>query len=287
MIPIIPMIPMLRSIRYSNNPLIQLISKTYQLNSTLKFKSFSSYSLTNIIDFDDESDTWPQSQWNTLLNICPQGKQIIIERSGKFHKLIDNGIFIAIPYIDQLKYVLDMRMKVMNIKYQTTMTKDNSQVLVSCVVYCRIVDPMKAAYSSMNPLYSMRQHTQSAIRVLISELELNQILDAKTNFGELLMEALKNTANELGLVVEKCDILQLQPDESVMQLINKYALEMKEREYLLLQAENKMKISQLETNASNLQNQLQGETLALRLKLEAEAAREAILIRVCYFIISF
>ena len=56
-------------------------------------------------------EEWPVTKFNTILNTCPHGHQTIIERFGKFHEARDPGLFWAIPFVDKISYVIDMREK--------------------------------------------------------------------------------------------------------------------------------------------------------------------------------
>ncbi|RYY80009.1 hypothetical protein EON63_16905 [archaeon] len=118
-------------------------------------------SLSMLVDYDSDLDNWPRSHRNMVLNVCPQGQTMIIERLGKLHAVRDAGWFIAIPFIDQIRFVIDMREKALSITPQPAITKDNVHVNVSGNLYCQFIDPEKAAYGSNNPLYAVKQHAQS------------------------------------------------------------------------------------------------------------------------------
>ena len=68
---------------------------------------------------------WPVRKFNTVLNICHNGENVIIERFGKFHKIQPPGLFFAIPFIDKISYVVNQRETTIEIDPQSTITKDN------------------------------------------------------------------------------------------------------------------------------------------------------------------
>lgn len=109
-----------------------------------------------------------------------------MERLGKLHSIKESGWFIAIPFIDQIRFVIDMREKALQISPQSSITKDNVHVSVSGNLFCQFVDAEKAAYGSSNPLYAVRQHSQSAMRAAIGEMELDQILHARAKLNAII-----------------------------------------------------------------------------------------------------
>jgi len=148
-------------------------------------------------------DVWPISKANTILNIVPQGERHIIERMGEFHSCRQSGFFIAIPLIDQVKYVIDMRERAIPIAPQAAITKDNVSVDVSGNVYVQFVDPEKSAYGSSNPLYAVRQHAQSSMRAAIGEMELDEILHNRAHLNTLIKGSVQEAAMNWGLEVKR------------------------------------------------------------------------------------
>ena len=100
---------------------------------------------------------WPVTKANTMFNIVPQGHKYIVERFGKLHSVEDSGWFIAIPFVDQIAYIIDVRERAIDIPPQSAITRDNVSVEVSGNLFIRFQDPTAAAYGALNPLYSVTQ----------------------------------------------------------------------------------------------------------------------------------
>ncbi len=81
----------------------------------------------------------------------------MVERFGKLHSIEDSGWFLAIPYVDTISYVVDVRELAIDIPPQSAITRDNVAVEVSGNLFIQFVDPQKAAYGALNPLYSVMQ----------------------------------------------------------------------------------------------------------------------------------
>ena len=80
-----------------------------------------------------------------------------MERFGKLHSIEDSGWFIAIPFVDKIAYIIDIRERAMDIPPQSAITRDNVSVEVSGNLFVRFNNAERAAYGAFNPLYSVTQ----------------------------------------------------------------------------------------------------------------------------------
>jgi len=120
-------------------------------------RPFSSYVLDNFGSSGNSSTRWPIAKTNMGFNIVPQGFKYVVERFGKMNSIEDSGWFLAIPLVDQIAYVIDIRERAIDIPPQSAITRDNVSVEVSGNLFVQFVDPERAAYGAFNPLYSVMQ----------------------------------------------------------------------------------------------------------------------------------
>ena len=158
---------------------------------------------------------WPVTVSNTVLNIVPQGHKYVVERFGKLHAVQDSGLFIAIPLVDNIAYVIDMRERALDIPPQSAITRDNVSVEVSGNLFVRFYDAEKAAYGALNPLYSVTQHAQSAMRSAIGEMELDEILHGRARLNAMIRGSLQEAAEPWGLEIRRYEITEITPDQQV------------------------------------------------------------------------
>ena len=116
--------------------------------------------------------SWPVTKTNTIINIVPQGHKYVVERFGKLHEIHDSGLFFAVPFVDSIAYVVDVRERAMDIAPQTAITRDNVSVEVSGNLFIKIQDAQNAAYGALNPLYSVTQVRQ----LLFSDFEKRSLV---------------------------------------------------------------------------------------------------------------
>jgi hypothetical protein len=128
------------------------------LNLASKSRLLSSYSFDGALNPGRFSATrWPIRKANTVFNIVPQGFKFVVERFGKLRSIEDSGWFLAIPLVDTISYVIDVRELAIDIPPQSAITRDNVAVEVSGNLFIQFIDPEKAAYGALNPLYSVTQ----------------------------------------------------------------------------------------------------------------------------------
>jgi len=77
------------------------------------------------------------------IRIVPQGSEWIVERLGKFHKVLKPGFHIIIPIIDRVAYKVPTKELILDIPSQEVITKDNAVVRTNAVVFVKVTDPIK------------------------------------------------------------------------------------------------------------------------------------------------
>ena len=231
---------------------------------------------TTLLDMNDDLDSWPRTKQNTLLNVCPQGEMMVIERLGKMHEMHEGGWFFAIPLLDKIQYVVDMREKALSIVPQHCITKDNVTVAVSGVLYCQFVDAERAAYGSKNPIYSVKQHAQSSMRAAIGEMELDQILRARSELNTIIRGSVQEASTAWGLDIKRYEITEVTPDVAITEAMSRQAAAERERRSTVLEAEGRKKASVLDSEGDLVAVENAAKAQRLQLILEAEGEAEAI-----------
>lgn len=220
------------------------------------------------------SDRWPVSQVNKVLNVCPQGKKMVVERLGRFHTIKDPGWFIALPVLDKISYVVDIREKAIEVMPQPAITKDNVSLDVSGNVFVRFTDAYNAAYGSINPLYAVMQSAQSAMRSSIGALELDEILHARQHLNDKIRIELQDAAEPWGMEISRYEIVEISPDREIQRAMDKQAVAERDRREQVLAAEGMKRASVLESEGEKLRKQNESEGELIKIRNEAQAQKE-------------
>lgn len=214
---------------------------------------------------------------NTILNIVPQGKRMIVERFGKLHTIHDSGFFFAIPAIDDIAYVIDLRERAIDIPPQSTITRDNVSVDVSGNLFVAFVDAERAAYGATNPLYAVVQHAQSAMRSAIGEMELDEILHERAKLNTMIKGTLQEAAVVWGIEVRRYEITEITPDPVIRDAMDKQAAAERTRREQVLQAEGDKRAAELTSEGLKISLMNESEGNYIKVKNEADAEKIKIL----------
>ena len=168
------------------------------------------------------------------LVIIPQSETKIIERLGKYYATLRPGTNIIIPFIDRAKEIvavrrgryiytdsIDLREQVYDFDKQNVITKDNVQTQINALLYFQIVDPFKAVYEINNLPNAIEKLTQTTLRNIIGELELDQTLTSRDTINTKLRAVLDDATNKWGIKVNRVELQDITPPESVLQAMEK------------------------------------------------------------------
>jgi regulator of protease activity HflC (stomatin/prohibitin superfamily) len=253
----------------------QLHQQQHRLMSTYVFDSFRGGSGNA---GGGNSWQWPITKANTIFNIVPQGHKYVVERFGKLHSIQDSGWFLAIPMVDNISYVIDVRERAMDIPPQAAITRDNVSVEVSGNLFIRFQDPEKAAYGALNPLYSVTQHAQSAMRSAIGEMELDEILHGRARLNSLIKGILQEASEPWGLEIRRYEITEVSPDQQIRIAMDKQAAAERARREQVLRAEGGKRRTELESEGVRISLANESEGNLIKVRNEAEATKTKILL---------
>lgn len=214
------------------------------------------------------------------LVIIPQSETKIVERLGKYYATLKPGINIIIPFIDRAKEivilsrgrymystVIDLREQVYDFPKQNVITKDNVQTEINALLYFQIVDPFKAVYEINNLPNAIEKLTQTTLRNIIGELELDETLTSRDTINTKLRAVLDDATNKWGIKVNRVELQDITPPESVLAAMEKQ-----------MQAERNKRATILTSEGEKASEILQSEGEKAATINRAEAAKqEAIL----------
>ena len=166
--------------------------------------------------------------------IIPQSETKIVERLGKYYATLSPGINIIIPFIDRAKTIvtmyrgryaysttIDLREQVYDFDKQNVITKNNIQMQINALLYFQIVDPFKAVYEINNLPNAIEKLTQTTLRNIIGEMELDQTLTSRDTINTKLRAVLDDATSQWGIKVNRVELQDIIPRASVLQAMEK------------------------------------------------------------------
>ena len=168
------------------------------------------------------------------LVIIPQSETKIIERLGRYHATLKPGINLIIPFIDRAKNVvvlkygryvysnnIDLSEQVYDFPKQNVITKDNIQMEINALLYFQIMDPFKATYEINNLPNAIEKLTQTTLRNIIGELELDETLTSRDTINTKLRAVLDDATDKWGVKVNRVELQDITPPSSVLNAMEK------------------------------------------------------------------
>ena len=140
---------------------------------------------------------------------------MIVERFGKFHKIHEPGWFIALPFIDHIRYVHDMRELTVPIARATCTTKDNVRVDVGGTVYFKFDDAYKASYGASRPMLAIIEHAKSVMRSAVGRLDLDEAFHDREKINSMVIHSLHDASPAWGVRVLRYEVTDILPDENI------------------------------------------------------------------------
>ncbi len=240
------------------------------------------------------------------VKVVPQSETRVVERLGRFHSVLSPGLNFIVPFIDRPKTiytrrvenaiggktivrlsatpVIDLREQVYDFPSQQVITRDNVTTEINALLYFQIVDPKKAVYEIDNLPNAIEKLTQTSLRNVIGELELDETLTSRDTINSKLQVILDDATNKWGVKVNRVELQDITPPQSVRQAMEKQMQAERNRRAEILNAEGEKqsrilrsegeKASQINQAEAVKQSEIlraEGEAKAIILNAEAEA----------------
>jgi regulator of protease activity HflC (stomatin/prohibitin superfamily) len=161
--------------------------------------------------------------------IVPQRQAFVIERLGKYHRTLDAGFHILIPFIDRVAYKHSLKEMAMDVPPQMCITKDNIAIEIDGILYMQVLDPKLASYGIDNYYYAASQLAQTTLRSEIGKLELDKTFEERDTMNASVITALDKASEPWGLKITRYEIANIKPPQSVQDALEKQMRAERER----------------------------------------------------------
>jgi regulator of protease activity HflC (stomatin/prohibitin superfamily) len=186
----------------------------------------------------------------------------VVFRFGRFNGVKDAGINWIIPGVDRMVKI-SLREIVMDVPAQEVITRDNVSVKVNAVLYFRVLHPEKAVISVENYLYGTSQLSQTTLRSVCGQAELDELLAERESINRKLQEIIDTQTEPWGVKVRNVELKQIDLPEEMKRAMAKQAEAEREKRAKLIHAEGEFSAAQRLADASRILSQ---EPAALQLR---------------------
>lgn len=213
------------------------------------------------------------------VKIVPQARAGIVERFGKYRTTLPAGLNIVVPFVDKVRYTIDLREQVVSFPPQPVITEDNLVVSIDTVIYFQVTDAVSATYEIANYIQAVEQLTMTTLRNIVGGMDLEQTLTSREDINAGLRTVLDEATGKWGIRVNRVEIKGIDPPPSIKDAMEKQMRADRDKRAVVLTAEGGRQ-SAILTAEGNKQSAIlnaQGEREAAILRAEAE--RQAAILR--------
>jgi len=193
------------------------------------------------------------------IKIVHQAETMVVEKFGRFDRALESGLNIIIPIYEQVRpinwrytktdlqgrpYVtyqftntIDLRETVYDFPRQSVITADNVSIEINALLYFQVVDPVKAVYEVANLTEAIEKLTQTTLRNVIGELDLDQTLVSRDTINAKLRHILDDATNKWGVKVNRVELQDIQPPREIQEAMEKQMRAERSRRATILEAE--------------------------------------------------
>lgn len=210
------------------------------------------------------------------IRIVPQATAGVVERLGRYHKTLQPGLNILVPFVDRMRPLLDMREQVVSFPPQPVITEDNLVVSIDTVVYFQVTDARAATYEIANYLGAVEQLTTTTLRNVVGGLNLEEALTSRDNINGQLRIVLDEATGKWGIRVGRVELKAIDPPVSIQDSMEKQMRAERDKRAQILTAEGTKQAAILEAEGARQAAILEAEGEAKAAVLRAQGESEAI-----------
>jgi regulator of protease activity HflC (stomatin/prohibitin superfamily) len=229
------------------------------------------------------------------ITIVRQAEVMVVERLGKYHKTLSSGVNIIVPVFDRAKKInwryvketsdgtryylvkklsrIDLRENVYDFPRQNVITKDNVIIEINALLYFQITDPVKSVYEIANLPDAIEKLTQTTLRNVIGEMDLDETLASRDKVNSTLKLILDEATDKWGVKVNRVELQDINPPRDIKDAMEKQMRAERDRRAAILTAEGQKRARILEAEGFREAtiNKAQGEKQAKVLIAEGMA----------------
>ncbi|VDM53382.1 unnamed protein product [Angiostrongylus costaricensis] len=203
---------------------------------------------------------------NTFINFVPQQEAWVVERMGKFYKILEPGFNVLIPIIDRIRFVQSLREIAIEIPQQGAITLDNVQLQLDGVLYLKVFNPYRASYGVDDPEFAVTQLAQTTMRSEVGKISLDTVFREREQLNVNIVTAINKAAEPWGIKCMRYEIRDMHMPTKIQE-----AMQMQ------VEAERKKRAAILESEGHREAaiNRAEGDKRAVILASEAKEAEQA------------
>lgn len=211
------------------------------------------------------------------IKVVRQSTAIVVERLGKFHRLLGTGVHFIVPFIDRrVGGAISLKERIADFPPQPVITKDNVTMQIDTVVYYQVTDAKLFTYGVEDPVRAIENLTATTLRNLVGELELDGTLTSRDTVNSKMRLILDEATDPWGIKINRVELKNILPPKDIQAAMEKQMRAERERRESILKAEGEKRSSILVAEGEKESMILRAEAKKAATIAEAEGTATAI-----------
>jgi regulator of protease activity HflC (stomatin/prohibitin superfamily) len=185
------------------------------------------------------------------IKVLPEYERGVVFRLGRLVGTKGPGLVVLVPFVDRMMRV-SLRTLVLDVPPQDVITRDNVSVKVNAVVYFRVMEPSKAIVEVEDYHYATSQLSQTVLRSILGEVELDELLSEREKINERLQGILDQQTDPWGIKVSTVELKHVDLPQEMQRAIARQAEAERERRAKVIHAEGEFQASQRLSQAADV-----------------------------------
>ncbi|MDY0292507.1 MAG: stomatin-like protein [Desulfuromonadaceae bacterium] len=194
------------------------------------------------------------------VRVVSQADMLVVERLGKFHSVLRGGLNFIIPVVDNPINILSTKEQMIDIPKQSVITKDNVNISIDGIVFCKIEDAQEATYNVVDYKTAISNLAMTTLRSEIGSMQLDDTLSNRDTLNTKLQTALGEASSNWGVKITRVEISDIAVPKEIEKAMN-----------LQMQAEREKRAKETTAQADKAAQILNAEGFRQEEFLKAEA----------------
>ena len=207
------------------------------------------------------------------IKVVPQSQVYVIERFGKFTKVLDSGLSIIVPFVDRVAFKVDILERQLPAFRISVITEDNVEVGLESTVFFRVLDAAKSVYRIRDVDAAIQNTAISVIRSAAGKLELDELQSSRESMNQEIATRLSQASEVWGVEVTRTEILDVLVDEKTKESQRQQLNADRERRAAIARAEGDKRSVELKADAELYEAEKQAEAVKVTADADAYAVK--------------
>ncbi|WP_035291517.1 SPFH domain-containing protein [Clostridium sp. KNHs214] len=202
------------------------------------------------------------------IKVVNTGYVFLVERFGQFHRILEPGWHLVIPFADYVRKKVSTKQQILDIQPQTVITKDNVNISIDNVIFYKVLSSKDAVYNIEDYKSGIVYSTITNMRNIVGDMSLDEVLSGRDRINNKLLEIVDEITDAYGIKILSVEIKNIIPPAEIQNAMEKQMKAERDKRATILQAEG-----QRQSQIEKAQGEKQASILAAEAEKEANIRR--------------